>query len=197
MSLDLANELLYCVSETLESERDINTFAQANHRLYHLLNNYLYFHNIHQSGSSALLWAAKHGQEAAVRKLLDERANLEATNKYDQTPLLWAAEYGHEVVVKLLLDKGANLDAQGRLYGTALYLASARGDEQVVKLLLNKGADVDAQVGYHGNALQTASYGGHEQVVKLLFDKGANINAQGDTTATHSRRLRTEAMNRW
>lgn len=58
--LDLANELLHRISENLELERDINAFAQANRRLYRLLNGYLYRYNVpvQQSGSSALLWAA-------------------------------------------------------------------------------------------------------------------------------------------
>ena len=44
--LDLANELLQYISENLESERDINAFARINHRLYSLLNPYLYRRNI-------------------------------------------------------------------------------------------------------------------------------------------------------
>ncbi|PVH91626.1 hypothetical protein DM02DRAFT_467953, partial [Periconia macrospinosa] len=70
--LYLANKLLYRISENLESERDINAFAQANRRLYHLLNTYLYRYNIRQSGSSVLLWAAQHSQEVTAQKLLRE-----------------------------------------------------------------------------------------------------------------------------
>jgi hypothetical protein len=44
--LDLANELLHCISENLELERDINAIAQTNRRLYRLLNNYLYRYNV-------------------------------------------------------------------------------------------------------------------------------------------------------
>src|SRR3954470_6742382 len=106
--LNLANELLHYISENLESERDINAFAQANRRLYHLLNSYLYRYNVQWSASSALVWTAQHGQEATARRLLAEGANIEATGKYDQTPLLWAAKEGHEGIVKLLLDKGAD-----------------------------------------------------------------------------------------
>jgi ankyrin repeat protein len=106
--LNLANELLYCILETLELERDINAFAQANRRFYRLLNSYLYCHNVQQSGSSALLWAAQHGQEATVRRLLGEGANVQAINSCNQTPLLLAAEKGHKEVVKLLLDKATS-----------------------------------------------------------------------------------------
>ncbi|KAF2176950.1 hypothetical protein K469DRAFT_605193 [Zopfia rhizophila CBS 207.26] len=64
--LNIANELLLCISDNLESERDINAFIQANRRLHRLLINYLYRYNIQRSGSSALLWAARYGQEATV-----------------------------------------------------------------------------------------------------------------------------------
>jgi hypothetical protein len=65
--LDLPNELLLKISENLESKRDINAIAQANRRLYCLLDSSLYRYNIQQSGSSALLWAARHGQEATAQ----------------------------------------------------------------------------------------------------------------------------------
>ncbi|PVH92129.1 hypothetical protein DM02DRAFT_469415, partial [Periconia macrospinosa] len=65
--LRLPDELLWCISENLNLERDINAFAQANRRLYGLLNTYLYRYNIRYSESSALLWAAQHGQEATAQ----------------------------------------------------------------------------------------------------------------------------------
>jgi ankyrin repeat protein len=111
--LNLPNELLQNISENLESERDINVIAQANCRLYCLLDSYLYRYNVQQSGSSALLWAARHGQEVTARKLLREKANIQDTNNDDQTPLLLAVEKG-------LIDKGANVNAQGEHYGNAL-----------------------------------------------------------------------------
>jgi ankyrin repeat protein len=122
--LDLPNELLRNISENLESERDINAIAQANCRLYHLLDSYLYRYNVQQSGSSALLWAARHGQDATAQKFLRARANIQATNNDDQAPLLLAVEKGHEQVVKMLLDEGADVNAQGGEYGNALQAAS-------------------------------------------------------------------------
>ena len=94
--LDLANELLYCIAENLESERDVNAFAQAKRRLYRLLNSYLYRYNIQRSGSSALLWAAQHGQEATARRLLEEGASVQVTSISNGTPLVLAAAKGHE-----------------------------------------------------------------------------------------------------
>src|SRR5438552_5895155 len=73
--LDIANELLLCISENLESESDINAFTRTNRQLYFVLNDYLYRHNVQKfGGGSALLWAAKHGQEVAAQRLLGEGA---------------------------------------------------------------------------------------------------------------------------
>jgi ankyrin repeat protein len=171
--LDLPNELVRHISENLESERDINAIAQASCRLYRLLDSYLYRYNVQRSGSLALLWAAQHDQEATTRKLLRERADIQATNNDDQAPLLLAVEKGHKQVVKLLLDKGANVNAQGGRYGNALQAASAGGHEAVVRMLLNKGANVNAQGGFYAYALQAASAGGHEAVVRMLVAWGA------------------------
>jgi ankyrin repeat protein len=157
MLLDLPNELLRDISEYLGSERQINAVAQANRRLYCLLDSYLYRYNVQHSGSSALLWAAQHGQEAVAQKLLMENANIRATNRNGEAPLLLAAENGHVALVRLLLHKGVDVNTQGGYFGNALQAASSGGHEQVVKLLLAKNVNVNAQGGEYGNALQAAS----------------------------------------
>jgi hypothetical protein len=177
--LDLPNELLRDISEYLESERCINAVAQANRRLYYLLDSYLYGYNVQQSGSSALLWAAECGQEATAQKSLKEKANIQATDKDDEAPLLLAVRKEHRQVVKLLVDKGADVNAQGGRSGNALRAASDRGHEAVVKMLLDKSADVNAQGGIYGNALQEALFRGYGAVVRLLLDEGADVNAHG------------------
>jgi hypothetical protein len=139
--LNLLNELLQVILEYLESWRDINAVAQANRRLYRLLHSYLYRYNVQRSKRSALLWAARHGQEATAQKSLKEKANIQATHDFpSEAPLLVAAEYGHKQVVKLLLDKGAEVNVQGGTYGNALNAASYSADEAVVKLLVAWGA---------------------------------------------------------
>ena len=74
--LDISNELLLCISENLESERDINAFTRTNRHLYYLLNSYLYRHNVRKFRGSALLWAAEHGREVTAQRLLEEGANI-------------------------------------------------------------------------------------------------------------------------
>jgi ankyrin repeat protein len=178
--LNLPNELLQDITEYLKSERDINAVARANRRLYRLLDSYLYRYNARQSRRSAMLWAARHDQEATAQRSLRESANIQATdNDNIKAPLLVVAEKGHKQIVKLLLDKGANVNAQSGYYGNTLQAASKGGHEAVVQLLLDKGAEVNAQGGVYSNALQAASKGGHEAVAQLLLNKGADVDAQG------------------
>src|SRR5882762_7043654 len=104
--LDLPNELLICISEHLDFEKDINALSRSNRRLHHLLNTYLYSHNIRHHRSIGLRWAAIHGQEGTVRNFLLKGADLEITETDRYTPLSLAAAYQHEPVVKLLLECG-------------------------------------------------------------------------------------------
>src|SRR5204862_3383637 len=103
--LDISNELLLCISENLESERDINALTRTNRHLYSLLNAYLYRRNVQKFGSSALLWAAAVGQELTAQRLLREGANIQATGDnaigWRVTPLFLAVKNSHEAVVKL------------------------------------------------------------------------------------------------
>ena len=135
--LHLANELLLCISENLQSERDINAFSQTNSRLHDVLDTYLYRHNVQRLGSSGLWWAARHGQEATAQKFLEEGADVDAKDILnDRTPLYWAAENGHEAVVKLLLDTGkVDADSKDKDGQTPLSWAAANGHDAVVKLL--------------------------------------------------------------
>ncbi|KAF2475855.1 ankyrin, partial [Lindgomyces ingoldianus] len=142
--LDLANELLCCISENLELERDINAFVQANRHLYRLLNTYLYRYNVRQFRSSALLWAAQYGQEGTAQKLLEERADDQAIDGCFQASLRVAAEKGHKEIVKLLLDKSTDSSVQDGYYDNALLGALEGGHQQIVKLLFDKGANVNA-----------------------------------------------------
>src|SRR5436190_21841100 len=108
--LDLANELLLCIAENLESEKDINAFTRTSRYLYYLLNGYLYRHNVQKSNNSALLWAATRGREATVQKLIAEGANFEVIYYKRKRALKIAAKNGHLAVVKLLLEAKADVN---------------------------------------------------------------------------------------
>jgi ankyrin repeat protein len=132
-------------------------------------------------GCTALSLAAKNGQEAVV-KLLLEREDVEVDSRNDSlgwTVLMEAANECHKDIVKRLLDTGkADVNAQADEEYTALLLVSGKGHVDLVELLLNAGAAVNPQDEEGWSALMGAAFSGDKDVVELLLDAGADINAR-------------------
>lgn len=86
--------------------------------------------------NTPLHYAAKNGNEWAVRLLLAYGANVENCDVFGHTALHFAATSGNEAVVRMLLEKGADIsvfsveeDETPRNY------AKARGHEEIVRIL--------------------------------------------------------------
>ncbi|OKP06952.1 Ankyrin repeat domain-containing protein 50 [Penicillium subrubescens] len=130
--------------------------------------------------NKSLLHAAKIGDEAAVRLLLEKGAELESKDDDGWTPLACAAMNGHEAVVSLLLEKGAELESKDDDGWTPLAWAAMNGHEAVVSLLLEKGAELESKVDDGWTPLTCAAMNGHEAVVSLLLEKGAELESKDD-----------------
>ena len=95
------------------------------------------------NGATPLIWAAKYGN-CALTKLLLEQAGVDPTlsDELGLTPLAHAAKCGHGGVVKVLLERWDvnpdSLDGYGR---TPLSYAAGSGHEGIVWLLLEEGQD--------------------------------------------------------
>jgi len=82
-----------------------------------------------------LLDAVKEGDVARVRLLLRRGANVNAMDKYGNTPLHSAAVLGHAEIARLLLEHGADPSIRNDLGRTPLDLARDRGHEGVVRVI--------------------------------------------------------------
>ncbi|KAF7136772.1 hypothetical protein CNMCM5793_006241 [Aspergillus hiratsukae] len=123
----------------------------------------------------SLLWAARHGQMDAVRRLLEKDTDIEAKDSLGYTPLLWAVRESHPNIAQRLIDNGANIHAR-TVYGeTPLWWAAGNGDETLVKFLLDRGADINAKDKFGFTPLAWALENGHEQVAERLVGWGAKI----------------------
>ena len=123
-------------------------------------------------GFTALMWAARQGNEGVVRLLLmRNNVNPDKPSNEGETPLWWASQNGHEGVVKLLLtQKKANPDKSNDDSKTPLWAASRNGHEGVVKLLLARNdVNPDKPNEQIITPLSCAAGQGHEGVVKLLL----------------------------
>src|SRR5687767_6117442 len=91
--------------------------------------------------------AARKGDAATVKKLLDEGVDVNTKFRYGATAIFYASDHGHVEVVKVLLDKGADLSVKDTYYGfTPLMLAVGPAQKkkpehtEIAKLLIAKGA---------------------------------------------------------
>jgi ankyrin repeat protein len=141
--------------------------------------------------NEALPWAVQHGNEAAVRWLLQEaKENPADVGLYfplalDRQPLLnIAASKKFQAITRLLLDWGADVNAKDRSGMTALHRAAYGEHEAIVRLLLERGADINAISRSGMTALHVAAEYGHEAIVRLLLEEGADINAKSRSRMT-------------
>src|SRR5215203_917716 len=91
--------------------------------------------------------AARKGDAATAKKLLDEGVDVNTKFRYDATALIYACDHGHLEVVKVLLERGADMGVKDTFYGfTPLGLATGPAQKkrpehfEIAKLLIQKGA---------------------------------------------------------
>jgi len=90
--------------------------------------------------------AARRGQAAEVKKLLDAGAPLEAKNQYGATPLYMAVFNGHTEVALLLLDKGANPNVTDTFYKSSILDGALQKQRaEIVRALVAKGVPVSSR----------------------------------------------------
>ncbi len=126
-----------------------------------------------------LVDAAKQGERAAVRSLLDQGASVDAAEGDGTTALHWASYHDDVDAVGLLLDAGADVNAANDLGATALWAASQNGGVAVVKTLLDAGADPSVALQAGETPLMVAARAGAPVVVELLLAHGAASDARG------------------
>jgi ankyrin repeat protein len=118
------------------------------------------------------------GDRAAALAMIDDGADVNATQGDGSTPLHWAVyKVDHELVAELL-EHGASADVTNRYGSSPLAEAVKLGDVELVTQLLDAGADVDSPNGDGQTALMLAARVGKLEVAKLLVERGADVNAK-------------------
>jgi len=127
--------------------------------------------------SSALIEAARTGDEKAAVALVAKGADVNARSPDGTTVLMWAAHNDEVDLTRALLEKGADVRAVN-LYGTSAMQEAAIGAyTPILKLLLDAGADVDSPNAEGQTALMVVARTGNVEAAKLLLSHGANVNA--------------------
>lgn len=126
-------------------------------------------------GTTALHWAVRHDNAAAVAMLLDAGADVAATNRYGVPALSLACVNGNAEILARLLEAGADPNAMLPGGESPLMTAARTGRLAAVKALLLAGADVNHAEERSGQtAVMWAAAEGHADVVKELVEYGAD-----------------------
>lgn len=126
-----------------------------------------------------LVAAAKSGDPAALRALVQQRADVNAADGDGTTALHWASHRDDLDSAGLLVRAGANVNAANDLGATPLWLASQNGSASLVRVLLQAGADPNLALLLGETPLMVASRSGSTAVVEQLLLKGARVDARG------------------
>ena len=95
--------------------------------------------DLHESGGSALFWAAEKGHLDIVKYLVGAGVNVHASNG---DALAFAAYQGHLEIVKFLVESGAKLYTRN---DPSLHRAVQNGRVEIIEYLVELGARIPSQ----------------------------------------------------
>ena len=135
------------------------------------------------AGSTLLHHAAAFGAIDTVRYLLDQGANVNATNRRRSTPLHWAIH--DDAKVRLLVLRGANVNARQVEGITPLYMAALLGrGAPTLQFLLERGGDAKVAMTNGQTPLMAAALRGRIDTLQLLLESGVDVNARNGAGET-------------
>lgn len=160
------------------------------------------------SSSSAAPGPIPPGSLEVLDLLLERGGDVNACNKWRETPLLIAANNGHVEAVKRLLLSGADPGLCSEAGWSALTFAAHKGYEEICGLLLAARAPVNCRVTEDlSTPLHKACAGskaGHVSAVRQLLEGNADVHALNKwretpllTAANHGQGQAVEALLRY
>jgi ankyrin repeat protein len=146
------------------------------------------------AGCAALLWAllvsitsgagsevadaAQKGDQAAVQRLIQQKADVNAAQVDGATALHWAVYRDAPQLADILIRAGANVKAANSEGVTPLSMAALYGNAVMMDKLIKAGADAK-QLGPNGETMvMLAAHNGNPQAVTVLLEAGADVNAR-------------------
>lgn len=128
-------------------------------------------------GETLLMWAAEDGNLEKVKTLLDQGADIHATDDRDFTPLFHSVNRPH--VVRFLLEQGAEVNGRSHSKVTPLMRAAFKKNPETLQLLIGNGAEINAKCNLGYTALMVAVRDNRDanlEMARMLIENGAEIN---------------------
>ncbi|OLE54691.1 MAG: hypothetical protein AUG51_06980 [Acidobacteria bacterium 13_1_20CM_3_53_8] len=135
--------------------------------------------------SDPLIKAASENDLAAVKKLIEEGADVSKRDDETETTALdEAVMHGNRDMVRVLLGAGADVNARTKRKQTALMRLDEDGTAALVWDLVSAGARVNARDSDGDTPLIMAAQYSNLEVVRALISAGANVNATSHSGET-------------
>lgn len=140
------------------------------------------------NGKSALMVAAKKGDQALAEHLMNAGSNVNETTDTQGTPFMFAVLGGHLDMARWLLEQGADINTVGSNGWTALTIAAAKGNVPILQWLIGQGADTQVRDVYRFTPLLRAADNGFVEAAAVLLslvETDVNARDEHDNTALH------------
>ena len=124
-----------------------------------------------------LVGAARSGDFAAVRAILDAAGDVNVRAVDGATALHWAAHWDDLEAARALIEAGAAADPANNYQVTPLMLAASNGSAPMIALLIAAGASANAALPAGETPLMRAARTGRAEAVRTLVRHGAEVNA--------------------
>jgi ankyrin repeat protein len=136
------------------------------------------------AGHSKVADAVMNGDKAALRTLLQQRADVNAAQADGATALHWAVYRDDLETAELLIRAGANAKAINREGASVLSLACINGNAAITEQLLRAGADANERLPNGETPLMIAARTGKVEAINVLLTHGADVNAKENLRGT-------------
>jgi len=130
------------------------------------------------AGRADVAEAVMRGDQAALRRLLQQKADVNAAQVDGATALHWAVYRDDVATARLLLNAGAQVDVQNREGITPLYMAAVYGQPAMIEMFLKAGANAKQQGPSGETVVMLSARSGNADAVRLLLEAGADVNAK-------------------
>ena len=130
------------------------------------------------AGKSDVADAVQKRDRAALKTLLTQKADVNATHVDGATALHWAVYWDDAETAETLIKAGAKPDVANREGATPLQMASLFGSTKIVDALLKGGANAKQLAPNGETMVMFAARNGNPEIIKLLVKAGADVNAR-------------------